>query len=113
MYDELVKRLKELHPETFENKWDFAFAVQQAMHEAADAIEELSAEVDALKHDIARYVEINTDLLNAAKAMHTWIFLNTADEEEAYAECGLTDEMNALLGYGGSVTLTGGADHDD
>lgn len=33
--------------------------------EAADAIEELSAEVDALIHDIARYVQINTDLLNA------------------------------------------------
>ena len=103
MYEELVKALRDPCPH--EN----CVLCQQA----AEAIEELSAEVDALKHDIARYVEINTDLLNAAKAMHTWIFLNTADEEEAYAECGLTDEMNALLGYGGSVTLTGGADHDN
>ena len=42
MYDELVKRLRELHPEEFGDAWDFAFACQQAMHEAADAIEELS-----------------------------------------------------------------------
>jgi len=47
-----------------------------------------------------------TKLLKAAFAMHEWIFLNTADEEEAYAECGLTEEMNALLGYGGSVKIT-------
>jgi hypothetical protein len=42
MYDELIKRLRELHPEEFGDDWDFAFACQQAMHEAADAIEELS-----------------------------------------------------------------------
>lgn len=42
-YDELIKRLREIHPEEFGDKWDFAFACQQAMHEAADAIEELSA----------------------------------------------------------------------
>ena len=41
-------------------------------------------------------------LLTAAKAMHTWIFLNTIDEFEAYDECGLTDEMNALLGSMGN-----------
>lgn len=50
------------------------------LEEAADAIEEL---------------------LKAAKAMHTWIFLNTGDEQAAYDECGLTDEMNAALGYSG------------
>lgn len=41
------------------------------------------------------------ELLKAAKAMHLWIFLNTGDEQAAYDECGLTDEMNAALGYGG------------
>lgn len=41
------------------------------------------------------------ELLKAAKAMHTWIFLNSFDEQEAYDECNLTDEMNAMLGYGG------------
>ena len=43
MYDELVKRLREIHPEEFGDKWDFAFDCQQIMNEAADAIEELSA----------------------------------------------------------------------
>ena len=54
--------------------------IDNLMHRAADAIEEL---------------------LKAAKAMHTWIFLNTGDEQAAYDECGLTDEVNAALGYGG------------
>lgn len=49
MYDELVKRLRELHPEEFGDAWDFAFACQQAMHEAADAIEELPAYVALYK----------------------------------------------------------------
>ena len=52
------------------------------MEEAADAIEEL---------------------LKAAKKMHTWIFLNTGDEQKAYDECGLSDEMNVALGYGGKI----------
>lgn len=45
------------------------------------------------------------ELLKAAKAMHTWIFLNTGDEQAAYDECGLTDEMNAMLGYGGQFVV--------
>ena len=49
MYEELVKRLRELHPEEFSNAWDFAFACQQAMCEAADAIEELSKELEKYK----------------------------------------------------------------
>ena len=51
-------------------------------------------------------------LLKVAKKMHFWIFLNTDDELGAYDECGLTDEMNALLGYDGQFTvkMDGGAD---
>lgn len=45
MYDELVNWLREIHPEKFGDAWDFAFACQQAMHEAADAIEELQAQL--------------------------------------------------------------------
>lgn len=48
--------------------------------------------------------EAYRELLKVARKMHCWIFLNTADELEAYDECGLTDEMNALLGYGGQFT---------
>lgn len=78
MYDELVKRLREDVPTALAN-CDFDF-VEGWSKEAADAIEEL---------------------MKAAKAMHTWIFLNTGDEQKVYDECGLSDEMNAALGYCG------------
>lgn len=58
---------------------------------------------DILAMDVVSSTDYNL-LLKAARAMHTWIFLNTGDELEAYDECGLSDEMNALLGYGGSFT---------
>lgn len=75
MYEELVKQLRN-EAECPDNYLEDS----NLMREAADAIEEL---------------------LKAAKAMHAWIFLNTGDEQAAYDECGLTDEMNAALGYGG------------
>ena len=82
------------------------------MSEAADAIEELEAAVerektytqfweDAANNCKAQYKE----LLHAAKKMHTWIFLHSYDEQEAYNECGLSDEMNAALGYGGQFEI--------
>lgn len=87
MYDDIAKALLVCTSERtlskcskqcpYHNKSDCR---TRLMIEAADAIEEL---------------------LKAAKAMHTWIFLNTGDEQAAYDECGLTDEMNAMLGYGG------------
>jgi hypothetical protein len=45
-------------------------------------------------------------LLKAARKMHTWVFLNTGDEQAAYDEMGLSDEDNALLGYGGKMEFT-------
>ena len=42
MYEELITQLRKMHPEEYVNSMDFAFGTQQAMHEAADAIEELS-----------------------------------------------------------------------
>lgn len=46
------------------------------------------------------------ELLKAARAMHTWIFLHSGDEKMAYEMCGLSDEMNAFLGYdSGSFTI--------
>lgn len=50
-------------------------------------------------------VEDYKHLLKMARAMHTWIFLNTCDEQKAYYECHLTDEDNDLLGYGGQFIL--------
>lgn len=55
------------------------------MEEAADAIEEL---------------------FKAAEKMHLWIFLHSGDEQAAYDECGLTDEMNVALGYGGKFKIS-------
>ena len=45
-------------------------------------------------------------LFKIAKAMHTYIFLHSGDEQAAYDECGLTAEENAELGYGGQYILT-------
>lgn len=45
------------------------------------------------------------ELLRAAKKMHLWIFLNSGDEQAAYDWCGLSDEMNAALGYSGQFEL--------
>ena len=82
-YTELVKALR--------NNADHYMTVEgeaglvHLLTDAADAIEEL---------------------LKAAKKMHTWIFLNTGDEQKAYDECGLSDEMNAALGYGGQFKVS-------
>lgn len=62
---------------------------------------------DVLLSEAADAIE---ELLNAASSMHEWIFLNTADEAEAYRECHLTDEMNYALGYGGNVEMIIGDD---
>ena len=72
MYETLVAALRNV------SEYDSGYA--KLMYDAADAIEEL---------------------LKVASAMHTWIFLNTGDEQKAYDECGLSDEMNAALGYSG------------
>ena len=53
---------------------------------------------DALMRKAADAIE---ELLSAAKRIHTWIFLNTGDEQAAYDECGLSNGMNAALGYCG------------
>ena len=63
MDEGLVKRLREIYPEEFENQWDFAYACQQLMHEAADAIEELSGKVDGLQFfadNISKLPDCNT-----------------------------------------------------
>jgi hypothetical protein len=49
--------------------------------------------------------EKNERLLQIAKKMHTWIFLHSFDEEEAYKEIGLTEEENFILGYLGKVEI--------
>ena len=70
---------------------DYTHCETMMVLDAAKAIEDLLSEYDKL---YAKHV----DLLKAAKAMHTWIFLHTGDEQKAYDECHLSDEMNAALG---------------
>ena len=50
-------------------------------------------------------------LLKIARKMHEWIFLNSYDEDEVYAELGLTFEDNVMLGYGGKIEITTTQDH--
>ena len=107
---------------------NFVPCMNKLMAKATDAIEELDdicqhqaddlrnlksqrmvthgKRIDAFDHIGENYQCSDYDeLLKVAKAMHTWIFLNSVDEQEAYDECGLTDEMNAVLGYAGSFTV--------
>lgn len=93
--DQLVKQLRELA------------SVAEECENAADC-DKCTKEEICLGFTNKRIIEVVTqaadaieELLTAAKAMHTWIFLNSGDEQDAYDECGLTDEMNMALGYGG------------
>jgi len=79
-YADLIKRLREWPRVCVEYK----DSVDELHDQAADAVEEL---------------------FKAAKSMHTWIFLNSGDEQEAYDECHLSDELNVALGYGGSCEI--------
>lgn len=101
-YIELVRRLRECTAEQNGEK--------TLWHQAADAIEELEKKMlnwqataddhwDAYHHWFDKYNE----LLKAAKKMHTWIFLHTGDEQKAYDECGLSEDMNIALGYSGQI----------
>lgn len=44
-------------------------------------------------------------LLQIAKKMHLWIFLNIGDEQSIYDELGLTKEENVILGYTGEYRI--------
>lgn len=76
-------------------------------------IDRLEIELQAMRGAANSYKMQNERLLKIAKAMHTWIFLHTGNEEKAYEECGLTDEENALLGYCGKLEFEVGDDQDD
>lgn len=61
---------------------------------------------DQIYKDFFAMKDDRDHLLKIAKKMHLWIFKHTMDEYEVYKECGLTDEDDARLGYGGQYTLT-------
>lgn len=81
MYEKLLAKIYDLIPERREASQYYTARVLQ---ESADAIEQL---------------------LKVAKKMHLWIFLHSGDEQEAYDWCGLSDEMNSALGYGGQFEI--------
>ena len=92
---------------------------RQLMKDAHNLIKQQQTQLDNYSHNVRN---LTTDfieqqrviyrqqaeierLTTIAKKMHSWIFTNSYDEEKAYAECGLTDEENALLGYCGKIVF--------
>ena len=109
MCEELIKRLNIFRLKEDEYQ-SIPVYVSEIIEEAADAIEAQDKHILTLQHEMmaeaeSHIAEVNRlnkqieELLKVASAMHTWIFLNTGDEQKAYDECGLSDEMNAALGY--------------
>lgn len=66
---------------------------------------EYSSSLGCREHLMKQAANGIEELLKAAKSMHTWIFLNSGDEQAAYDECGLSDERNVELGYDGQYAI--------
>lgn len=76
------------------------------MVDALNLLEKLDVEPEELEQALAKAKEYD-HLLHLAKAMHTWIFLSTVDEQAVYDWLGFTDEDNALLGTIGRPMVIG------
>ena len=75
-------------------------AAQHRSRERALAEEWLKEEADASTEGA-----LFRRVLDAAKRMHEWIFLNVPDEEQVYKECGISQDINALLGSLGRAEI--------
>ena len=82
------------------------------MVDALNLLEKLDVEPEELEQALAKAKEYD-HLLHLAKAMHTWIFLNTFDEQAVYDKLGFTDEDNALLGSIGRPMVIGMVKRED
>lgn len=82
------------------------------MVDALNLLEKLDIEPEELEQALAKAKEYD-HLLHLAKAMHTWIFLNTFDEQAVYDKLGFTDEDNALLGSIGRPMVIGTVKQED
>ena len=82
------------------------------MVDAMYLLEKLDVEPEELEQALAKAKEYD-HLLHLAKAMHTWIFLNTFDEQAVYDKLGFTDEDNALLGSIGRPMVIGTVKRED
>lgn len=87
MYDELINRLRELHPEEYDDEWEFVYDCQRMTSEAADAIEELTAERDKYKRHsdaISQLPDCNTcgkkakGICEFMPAYGDWVRINCA-----------------------------------
>lgn len=99
MYEDQVKNLRKLSAMIATcNNYNSCFECPQyeecSGYENATLSSELEQTADAIE-----------TLLKAARAMHLWIFNHSVDEQEAYDECGLSDEINTELGYGGKLII--------
>jgi len=82
------------------------------MVDALNLLEKLDIEPEELEQALAK-AKAYDHLLHLAKAMHTWIFLNTFDEQAVYDKLGFTDEDNALLGSIGRPMVIGAVKRED
>ena len=89
---------------------DYINNLQYQLYQASLDIQELTErdiECPSWCDKLTNLQEENERLLKIARKMHTWIFLNTGNEQKIYDEIGLTDKENAMLGYGGQFILKG------
>lgn len=82
------------------------------MVDALNLLEKMDVEPEELEQVLAK-AKAYDHLLHLAKAMHTWIFLNTFDEQAVYDNLGFTDEDNALLGSIGRPMVIGTVKRED
>lgn len=91
---------------------------QQALDETMSQKMDLEQENEKLRENykILKELQMKTNeenerLLHIAKKMHTYIFLNTDNEQEVYDKLGLTEEENIMLGYSGQIIIKSGDDN--
>ena len=89
---------------------EYKGTLQEQLEEKDEEITRLEEEKETQAKTIKSLLEENERLKYIGHKMHLWIFLNTGDEQKVYDEIGLTDEENAMLGYGGQYRV---GDKDD
>lgn len=95
MYSDLVKRLRTMCPEDYNNLMDFTYGAGQAMAEAADAIEELSLVVESNERSAARWAETAG---KAVEQIPRWVSV-TERLPDAYEDVLLQFPNNQAAGF--------------
>lgn len=103
---EILDRLKRIDHKEY--SCGFEFADSSSFNETARCFKERKM----LAENITNLQEENARLLHIARKMHTWIFLNSGDEQKVYDEIGLTEKENIMLGYSGQIKINSGDDNE-